>query len=101
MVGTRNKAKSSANKVTATKWGKEHNLKLQSLFLKRNERGGVNSNDLNSDYIKRVLRQHFPDRQYNNFAPLFRAKARKFNLNEALDGARQAKSKYLTEIPLL
>ena len=92
MVGTRNKAKSSANKVTATKWGKEH---------KRNERGGVNSNDLNSDYIKRVLRQHFPDRQYNNFAPLFRAKARKFNLNEALDGARQAKSKYLTEIPLL
>ena len=101
MVGTRNKAKSSANKVTSTKWGKEHNLKLQGLFLKRNDRGGVNSKDLNSDYIKRVFRQHFPDRQYNNFAPLFRAKARKFNLNEALDDARQAKSKYLTEIPLL
>ena len=44
MIRTRNnKAQPSTNKITSTKWGKEHNLKLQGLFLKRNIRGGVDS----------------------------------------------------------
>ena len=85
-------------KKEATKkaWGKNEDSKLQRLFKLRNDRGGIDSEDLTQKTIKVVRETHFPDRAYKNFAPLFRSKARKWNLNNALIGARPARGKSMT-----
>ena len=77
-------------------WGKTEDLKLQKLFQLRNDRGGVDPTDLQQETIKVVRVQHFPDRAYKNFAPLFRSKARKWNLNKALLNSRRATGEFTT-----
>ena len=76
--------------------GKTEDLKLQKLFKLRNDRGGVDSTDLQQETIKVVRAQHFPDRTYKNFAVLFRSKARKWNLNNALLNSRRATGEFTT-----
>ena len=104
MVKTRPRVAAKILKQKAGLWGHTENSKLQKLFIQRSNRGGVDSKNLNASHIRSVLEEHFPDRVYNNFAPLFRAKARKFNLNQELEGARQTRGKncyhFFTEIPL-
>ena len=67
--------------------GKNEDLKLHRLFSIRNDRGGVDSRYLTQKAIKEVQETHFPDRPYRSFAPLFRNKARRWNINHALLGA--------------
>ena len=77
-------------------WGKTEDLKLQKLFKLRNDRNGVDPTDLQQETIKVVRAHHFPDRAYKNFAPLFRSKARKWNLNNALLNSRRATGEFTT-----
>ena len=76
--------------------GGNEDLILQRIFKLRTDRGGVDSLDLTQETIKAVREAHFPDRAYRNFAPLFRNKARKWNLNNALIGSRKAQGKSMT-----
>ena len=76
--------------------GKNEDLTLQRLFKLRNDRGGVDSQYLTQENIKAVREAHFPDRSYRNFAPLFRNKARKWKLSNALIASRKAQGKYMT-----
>ena len=77
-------------------WGVNEDLKLHRLFRIRNNRGGVDYRDLTQKSVNEVQEKHFPDRPYKNFAPLFRNKARKWNINNALLGARLAQGKLMT-----
>ena len=77
-------------------WGKTEDLKLQKLFQLRKDRNGVDPTDLQQETIKVVRAQHFPDRTYKNFAVLFRSKARKWNLNNALLNSRRATGEFTT-----
>ena len=77
-------------------WGKNEDLKLHRLFRIRNDRGGVDSRDLTQKSVKAVQEKNFPDRPYKNFAPLFRNKARRWNINHALLGARLSQGKLMT-----
>ena len=77
-------------------WRKTEDLKLQKLFQLRDDRNGVDPTDLQQETIKVVRAQHFPDRAYKNFAPLFRSKARKWNLNNALLNSRRATGEFTT-----
>ena len=77
-------------------WGKTEDLKLQKLFKLRNDRNGVDPTDLQQETIKVVRAQHFSDQAYKNFAPLFRSKARKWNLNNALLNSRRATGEFTT-----
>ena len=70
-------------------WGKEHDRKLLELFDRRTNRGKVSTEDLSKKYIESVLKKHFPGRSYASFSPLFRKKARKYNLDKALEGERK------------
>ena len=89
------KAKSKT-KPTKTIWGKNEDLKLHRLFKLRVDRGGINPRDLTQKAIKEVQEEHFPDRPYKSFAPLFRNKARRWNINHALLGARLSQGKLMT-----
>ena len=77
-------------------WGKNEDLKLHRLFKLRVDRGGINPRDLTQKAIKEVQEEHFPDRPYKSFAPLFRNKARRWNINHALLGARLSQGKLMT-----
>ena len=76
-------------------WKLEDDEKLAALFRKGKNKGGVDSNNTDRDYIKKVLNNHFGgdgnDFVYSNFAPLFRKKCAKWNLNEELSGARRGR----------
>ena len=90
------KGKSKSKKTSTTVWGKNEDLKLHRLFKVRNDRGGVDSRDLTQKSVKAVQEKNFPDRPYKNFAPLFRSKARRWNINHALLGARLSQGKLMT-----
>jgi hypothetical protein len=70
------------------KWGKEDDVKLAELFRRGARNGGVSTTDLGAKAVKAVNQEHFPERDYKNFGPLFRKKARAWNLNETLSGGR-------------
>lgn len=76
------------NKTSTGKWGKAQNQLLQSLFEKRLDRGGISPEDTTRKTVEAVRNKYFPGRTYASFAPLFRRKARQFQLNESLNGAR-------------
>ena len=76
----------------AIKWNKEHDKILLKLFETPVSRGGISSDNLSKEAIKEVIRVHFPDRNFKSFASLFRNKARKFNINRQLNGARNTTS---------
>ena len=70
------------------RWEKPDNEKFVRFFQTRVDRGGVSSTDINQKSIQKVISKHFPDRSYNAFSPLFRKKARAFNLDQVLSGKR-------------
>lgn len=72
----------------AKKWGKEEDAKLAALFSKKPSRGGVSTKDLSKPAIEKVRNEHFKDRSYTAFSTLYRKKARQWNLNQSLTGAR-------------
>ena len=74
--------------MAAKKWGKAEDLKLADLFKRGLRSKGVSPTDLSTKAIRAVLETHFPDREYRSFAPLFRAKARKWNIDQTLRGER-------------
>ena len=86
----------SKSKPSNTVWGKNEDLKLHRLFKIRDDRGGIDPRDLTQKTVKKVQEAHFPDRPYKNFAPLFRSKARRWNINHALLGARLSQGKLMT-----
>ena len=90
------KGKSKSKKTSTTVWGKNEDLKLHRLFKIRDDRGGIDPRDLTQKKVKKVQEAHFPDRPYKNFAPLFRSKARRWNINHALLGARLSQGKLMT-----
>ena len=77
--------------TTQKKWGPDEDTKLARLFSVRPSRGGVSSLDLSQKAVKAVHSKHFPERPYKTFAPLFRRKARDWELNKTLSGARLGK----------
>ena len=70
-------------------WGKVDDAKLSALFRKPPSRGGVSSHDLSQKAIEKVCTTHWPNRPYKSFSQLFRKKARKWNINKTLQGARE------------
>jgi hypothetical protein len=74
--------------ATPKKWGKADDAKLANLFQKGIRAGGASSTDLNSKNIHHIIRAYFPNREYKNFAPLFRSKARAWNIDQTLTGQR-------------
>jgi hypothetical protein len=75
--------------TTQTKWGAADDAKLAHLFRKGPKNGGVETGDLGVPYVKTVHSKHFPARNYTNFAPLFRKKARAWNIEQSLQGSRR------------
>jgi hypothetical protein len=67
--------------MTAAKWSKADNSKLAELFPKGTCNHGISTKDLSAKYIYKVIKDHFPDREFKNFSVLFRCKARAWNLN--------------------
>ena len=76
------------------KWGKDNDAKLHVLFSKPVSKGGVSTTNLDQKAIEQVRQQHFPERKYRNFAPLFRKKARQWNVDQTLSGSRKPQGKY-------
>lgn len=76
-MGTRWGPADDANKLT-TLWRTPHNR--------------VDSTKLDKDSVKAVHQAHFAHTKYANFDPLYRGKARAFNVSNTLDGHRKSKS---------
>ena len=74
---------------TMAKWGKAEDAKLANLF--KAPRNLVNPRDLSIEAVKAVHKKYFSDRNYNSFAPLYRAKARAFEVGKSLEGHRESK----------
>ena len=81
--------KSNKNKSTTNVWGKLEDNKLRSLFETKLSKGGVNPEDIAKATLEKVIRKHFPDRNYHSFRQLFRRKALKFLLGASLSGRRK------------
>ena len=74
---------------SAKRWGYQDNEKLLNLF----KSGQVTTTGLTSKYISTVREKHFPERISKNFLPLFRRRAREFDLDKSLAGGRQQSGK--------
>jgi hypothetical protein len=79
-------------KPPVPKWNKGDDKKLAELFRRGKKDHGVDSKDLTKENIHKVIEKYYPDRNYKSFAPLFRTKARAYNLGQSLAGARRGKS---------
>ena len=75
---------------TMTRWNASDNAKLTALW--RLPHNGVDSTKLDKDSVKAVHTKHFLHTKYANFAPLYRFKARAFNISVSLDGHQKSKS---------
>lgn len=71
------------------RWSKADDAKLAAYFRQGRRNGGINSTDLTKSHIDEVIKEFFPDRKYSSFAPLFRNKARAWNLANSLNGSRR------------
>ena len=83
--------KKNDNSTKPAKWSKINDKKLKTLFDRGTRNRGINSEDLSTQAIHQAIETHFPDRAYKTFAPLFRNKARAYNLAKELAGARRGK----------
>ena len=75
------------------RWNREHDAKLKILFRKKSANGKkplIDTTDLSCATIKQVNKAHFPEFDYGNFGPLYRKKARAWNLEQTLAGSRKA-----------
>lgn len=70
------------------RWGKADDAKLVQLW--RTPHNGVDPTKLDQESVKAVHAKHFSQFKYVNFAPLYRGKARDFNVNQTLDGHRKS-----------
>ena len=66
-------------------WSDPDDAKLAQLFRQKK----VSFTDLHKDTIKKVNNQHFPEREFKNFSPLFKGKAAQWALNKYLTGRRK------------
>jgi hypothetical protein len=71
------------------RWGNSDDAKLTTLW--NTPHNGVDPTKLDVDSVKAVHSKHFPEKKYANFAPLYRHKARSFNVARSLDGHRKSK----------
>ena len=79
-------------KSTKPRWKREHDAKLRALYRKKNHSGNkplIDTRDLSCKTIKAINDQHFPEFDYANFGPLYRKKARAWNLEQELAGSRR------------
>ena len=72
------------------RWTTADDSKLATLFS--TPRNGVDPKDLSVEAVKAVHKKYFPQSNYRNFAPLYRAKARDFQVGKTLEGHRASKS---------
>jgi hypothetical protein len=70
-------------------WGEKDDVLLANLFRTKK----IDYRKTDRDTIKAALK-HFPDATYANFAPLYKRKANKWSLGEALTGKRRGPSQY-------
>ena len=77
-----------------TRWCQQDTDKLQELFKQRADRDGISPTDLNKKALQRAIAKHWPEQQYATTANLIRKKARAWNLDKQLSGARRQSSKY-------
>jgi hypothetical protein len=71
------------------RWSKADDAKLVELW--RTTRNGVDPMKLDISSVKAVHQKFFPEKKYENFAPLYRNKARGFEVARSLDGHRKSK----------
>ena len=81
--------KTTTESPKPTAWKKTDDKKLKALFKKEVRKGGLDSQDLDSKTIHKVLAEHYSDRKYVSFAPLYRKKARQYNIGQTKAGARK------------
>ena len=81
--------KTTTESPKPSQWNKSDDKKLKALFKKQVRRGGLDSQDLDSKTIHKVIVDHYPDRKYVSFAPLYRKKARQYNIGQTKLGARK------------
>jgi hypothetical protein len=73
----------------SSRWSKADDKKLAELF--RTPRNKVDPEDLSIEAVKEVHKRYFKQFKYQNFAPLYRDKARAWNVNRSLEGHRRSK----------
>lgn len=72
-------------------WKGEDDKKLAALFAKKPSQGGVDYRDLSTKYIDSVHEKHFrTSTELKNFRPLYRRKARAWNIHKSLTGGRRS-----------
>jgi hypothetical protein len=73
----------------STRWNAADDAKLIQLW--RTPHNGVDPTKLDKDSVQAVLERHWPLAKYSSFAPLYKRKAREFNISRTLDGHRKSK----------
>ena len=73
--------------MATKKWGKEDDAKLFALF--RQPTNGLDPNQTDLKSFKAAHQRFFPEREYKNFAPLYRKKCSEFLLESELSGTRK------------
>ena len=71
------------------RWNTADDAKLIELW--RIPHNGVDPTKLDNPTVKAIHEKYWPDKRYSNFAPLYRGKARSFNVSLSLDGHRKRK----------
>ena len=97
-IMAKKKSSSSISEKQIAAWNQGDNTNLRNLFERGTRNHGLDPEALDSKTIKSVIRSYWPERKYNTFAPLYRRKAREFNLDRTLSGNRspQAKGKHIS-----
>ena len=72
-----------------TRWGTADDAKLTTLW--RTPHNGVDYTKLDQKSVKAVHQEHFPTTKYQNFAVLYRNKARAFGVSVTQDDHRKRK----------
>ena len=78
-------------------WTKADTTQLIELFKRGPHKNGIKTSGLRPKDIHDAIARYFPDRNYDTFAPLLRRKAKAFELDRELSGARKKKKKKKSE----
>ncbi len=81
-----------------SRWNPSDDAKLTALWT--TPHSGADSTKLDIASVKAVHAKHFSDKKYSNFAPLYRNKARAFNVAKTLDGHRKSRYPHNALYPL-
>ena len=81
-----------------SRWNPSDDAKLTALWT--TPHSGADSTKLDIASVKAVHAKHFSDKKYSNFAPLYRNKARAFNVAKTLDGHRKSRYPHSALYPL-